>query len=165
MGSYPGSQRFGFLDQFPSGASVHAARLHFCGNQLGLYDPLNFKLDYPGATVLAESIELANISGNLITNGGSGILMGYQITNVIALKNDFGSASYRGFYSFGSNSTLRSVAIVKNVANQGNAEHLKLHYADSPSFFFALSTFTNRAAASLSGLVMDPPNSAIHTYP
>jgi hypothetical protein len=140
-----------------------AYKLNLSGNTLTLYPAFGIKGDYPGAAVTDALSIFSNVSGNTLLAGGHGLRALGSCTNALILKNDFSGATHRGIAYDQPAGYAQTIAIVKNVLNQGDSFHLKLMYSDSFNYFLMRNSYRDGTNLNLNAFI-DAAGCPVHFF-
>jgi Concanavalin A-like lectin/glucanases superfamily len=137
--------------------------LNFSDNSLYLYPPFNTNGDSPGYVATVQACQTANICGNMLSNGGYGLVFSSTNASALILNNNFGAASYCGIGTYFIFDSLSSAQIFGNTIGEGVNFHIQLPYTNSFSWFLGSNTYWNVNSNSVSPF-FDPASAAVHIF-
>lgn len=87
-----------------------------------------------------------------------------RCTNAIILKNDFGVATYRALSYLGTNGSVGTIIVAKNILGQGVSQHLRLRYEDGNGYFMIRDHYRAFGSTNQINPFIDAAASPIHFY-
>jgi hypothetical protein len=139
-------------------------RVHLCGNTANLYPPVPFFADYPAALAYGTWMESINLCGNTLVAGGHGIVWADRCTNAVILKNDFSTATYRSLSYLGTNGSVGTIVVAKNILSQGVSQHLRLRYEDGNAYFLIRNRYQAFGSTNQINPFIDAAASPVHFF-